>query len=185
MGRDDWSATSGGPQWETVTLRDLTDCLLDAYDLVSQRAYQRYVRRGRSRGRELDDWLGAERDLIGGVRVTVEDAPAYVSALATVPAHSAAEVEVGIESRRLVILSRPRPRAPQPFELPVEFPFASIAGESTAIESPEERNGSAESLRTVFSVIELPAEVDPAASVAVLSNGLLGIRMIKKNPRAF
>jgi len=142
------------------------------------------VRRGGSRGGELDDWLGAERELIRGVPVTVEDAPAYVSALATVPAHSAAEIEVGIESRWLVILAQPSASAPQENGLPPEFAFASRCGDSASHESSDERSGPDDLHRQVFSVIELPAEVDPASSVAVLSKGLLGIRMIKKNPPA-
>ena len=32
-------------------------------DLVSQRAYERYVERGREDGQDLDDWLTAEREL--------------------------------------------------------------------------------------------------------------------------
>jgi hypothetical protein len=32
-------------------------------DLVSQRAYERYVERGREDGQDVDDWLTAEREL--------------------------------------------------------------------------------------------------------------------------
>ncbi len=32
-------------------------------DLVSQRAYERYVERGRADGQDLEDWLAAEREL--------------------------------------------------------------------------------------------------------------------------
>ena len=32
-------------------------------DLVSQRAYERYVERGREDGQDLEDWLAAEREL--------------------------------------------------------------------------------------------------------------------------
>jgi hypothetical protein len=33
-------------------------------DSVAQRAYQRYEERGREHGRDLDDWLEAERELL-------------------------------------------------------------------------------------------------------------------------
>jgi hypothetical protein len=35
----------------------------DRTDLIRKRAYEFYLRRGRSPGRELDDWLVAERDV--------------------------------------------------------------------------------------------------------------------------
>ena len=33
------------------------------YDDIAQAAYQRYLRRGGSDGRDFDDWIEAERDL--------------------------------------------------------------------------------------------------------------------------
>jgi HSP20 family molecular chaperone IbpA len=156
------NAPTAEPLWETVALRDLSDCLIDAYDLISERAYQRYVQRGGRPGEELSDWLNAERELNRGIPVDIEDAPLYISALATLPVESAADVEVGIESRWLVILAHAR------------------AGENTADDSAASARQIAECRPQMFNVIELPAEVDPASSIAVLSHGILGIRMLKK-----
>lgn len=151
--------TSRAPARECVALRDLTDCLLQAYDTVARRAYEKFLARGGPPGKELGDWREAERELLTPLPVDVAENGDCVTALASVPGYSGAEIEVGIESRWLVILGAraaredsPGPCAPGP------------AGEPVA---------------HVFSVIELPAEVDPARSVAVLSNGLLGIRMPK------
>ena len=36
-----------------------------AADRVAQRAYERYVERGREDGRDMEDWLEAERELNG------------------------------------------------------------------------------------------------------------------------
>ncbi|HUO34170.1 MAG TPA: hypothetical protein VMU43_04200 [Candidatus Acidoferrum sp.] len=160
-------------QWEPVVLRDLCDCLLDAYELVSQRAHQRYLLRGGCPGEDWRDWFGAERDLIRRLPVEVEEASTYISALATVPAHNTEELEVGIESRWLVILVRPRifGRAGH------SRGFAGDARGSACVSPPR-----AEGVfgGGIFCVTELPAEVDPASSLAVLSRGLLGIRMLKK-----
>jgi HSP20 family molecular chaperone IbpA len=156
------NAPSAAPLWETVALRDLSDCLLDAYNLISERAYQRYMQRGGRPGEELSDWLNAESELLRGIPVDIEEAPLYISALASVPAESAADVEVGIESRWLVILAHMRD---------AEDPLCDRAFRA--------RKKSAAPAQ-VFNVIELPAEVDPESSIAVLSHGILGIRMLKK-----
>lgn len=34
-----------------------------SYDEIAEAAYQRYLRRGRSDGRDFDDWVEAEREL--------------------------------------------------------------------------------------------------------------------------
>lgn len=163
MSPADLNAPSGAPLWETVALRDLSDCLIDAYDLISERAYQHYVQRGGCPGEELSDWLKAERELICGISIDIEEALLYVSALASVPADRAADVEVGIESRWLAILSHVR----------------GVANTGDAGSIGAQKNS--EARPQVFNVIELPAEVDPASSIAVLSHGILGIRMMKKS----
>ncbi len=46
---------------------DTTAATIDR-DRVAQRAYELYLARGCGEGRELDDWLCAERELTGGDR---------------------------------------------------------------------------------------------------------------------
>ena len=38
------------------------------FERISRRAYELYEQRGRQEGRDLEDWLGAARELIGGSR---------------------------------------------------------------------------------------------------------------------
>jgi hypothetical protein len=38
------------------------------FERISRRAYELYEQRGRQEGRDLEDWLGAERELIVGSR---------------------------------------------------------------------------------------------------------------------
>jgi HSP20 family molecular chaperone IbpA len=133
---------------EYVALHDLTDCLLRAYEFIAQRAYEKFLLRGGEPGRELEDWLDAERELLLPIVVNIEESEDFVRALAATPGFSGAEIGVGIEPRWLAI----------------------IACHETD-DQPEPSQ--------VFSIHQLPAEVDPARATVIFSNGLLGIRMAK------
>lgn len=209
------------PQQRQVALRELTDCLLDAYDFVSRRAYENFQGRGGTNVAESAalhaEWLRAESEIVSGLDVQIENAADYVSALATLSGYTAAEVEIGIESRWLVILGSRKSESRDIREECEELAGASPRGSATprATENQKESRGrqqmeylrepvtdvyvqpraendcavsggdARESLpRQIFSVIELPAEVDPSRSRAVMASGLLGVRMPKKNSRA-
>jgi HSP20 family molecular chaperone IbpA len=133
---------------ECVAVCDLTDCLLQAYEFVARRAYEKFLLRGGEPGRELEDWLSAERELLFPISVDIEESEDFVRALAAAPGFSAAEIGVGIEPRWLAIIAyRDSPGEPHPAQ--------------------------------VFSIHQLPAEVDPARVTMIFSEGLLGIRMPK------
>lgn len=209
------------PQQRQVALRELTDCLLDAYDFVSRRAYENFQDRGGANAAESaalhEEWLRAESEIVGRLDVQIENAADYVSALATLPGYTAAEVEIGIESRWLVILGSrksgakdvredgaeragaktPESGTPGAAQVhgrshgreQIEYlpePVTDIYVQTGAEDDCAVFTGDApESLpRQIFSVIELPAEVDPVRSRAVMASGLLGVRMPKKNCRA-
>lgn len=179
------------PQQREVAMRELTDCLLEAYDFVSQRAHENYLSRGgkscTETGALREDWLHAESEIVGRLDVQVENAAEYVSALATLPGFTAAEVEVGIESRWLVILGSRKSTGKDIHEESVEHTAAQsgeIAADGAENDFAGPASGAPASLpRQIFSVIELPAEVDPARSRAVMASGLLGVLMPKKNVR--
>lgn len=136
------------PVREYVALHDLTDCLLEAYDCVSRRAHERYLERGGGPGKEMDDWLAAQRELLPSLPTSVKESGDFVYALASVPGVAASEIAVGVESHWLVIL----------------------VGSNAMVHSAAHS----------FCVLELPAKVDPERSVAILSDGMLAIRMKKK-----
>ncbi|HTW24019.1 MAG TPA: DUF2934 domain-containing protein [Candidatus Baltobacteraceae bacterium] len=141
-----------GPLREYVALHDLTACLLEAYDCVSRRAYEKYVERGGEPGKEMEDWLAAQRELLPSLPTNVKESGDFVYALASVPGTGAGEIAVGVESQWLVILVGWSP-----------------LGDSTTHS---------------FCVLELPAKVDPTRSIAILSDGMLAIRMKKLSARA-
>src|ERR1700722_19478469 len=88
---------------ESLTLRNLADCLLAAYDGVSQRAFERFVARGSRTGSEVADWQSAENDLFRPIAVELTETDEAIYALATVEELSAAEIAVAVEDRWLLI----------------------------------------------------------------------------------
>jgi HSP20 family molecular chaperone IbpA len=247
---------------ECLPLRDMADCLLQAYDGVARRAYKKFLLRGGTPGGELDDWLNAEHELLGNLAVDVEDGGIFVSALASLPGLTSEDVDVGIDPRWLVILGRHSAadraeRDEQRVDDDQIAEWASVihsdartlqfhsrrtrssmmrrTGEGTAVGSnstgaqaaesadsearekdskdgtpnPQTaaRKGEAEEITRredgldrrrgiwrepdaeseepvgptqLFCILELPTEVDPTRCVAVLANGLLGVRMPKR-----
>ncbi|MGH9758703.1 MAG: hypothetical protein ACRD4M_13270, partial [Candidatus Acidiferrales bacterium] len=188
------------PQQRQVALRELTDCLLDAYDFVSRRAYEKFQCRGGANDAESaalhEEWLRAESEIAGRMDVQIENAADYVSALATLPGYTAAEVEIGIESRWLVILGS-RKSGEKSGEKSVEKTGESGAPGVAEFQKESRKRQEIEYLpdpvtdvyvqpgaendrgvyagdapeslpRQIFSVVELPAEVDPARSRAVM-----------------
>jgi HSP20 family molecular chaperone IbpA len=194
------------PLRECIAVRDMTDCLIEAYDCVARLAYQKFVARGSHAGGELDDWLKAEHELLDKLSVHIEDSGEFIHALVSIPGAHASQVKIGIESRWLVIVSHREcdgdaAQAQEDDEKVAEFSRAAHSGAQTerisagAFALCPELHARRQPLdvRTLpavgevveqrpqlFSIIELPAEVDPTHAVAVLADGLLGLRVPKK-----
>ncbi len=87
-----------GPLREYLALHDLTACLLEAYDCVTRRAHEKYIERGSSPGKEIDDWLAAQKELLPSLPTNVKESGDFVYALASVPGATVSEIAVGVES---------------------------------------------------------------------------------------
>lgn len=141
---------------ECLGLRDLADCLLEAYESVMNLAHQKYLVRGGAPGRDLEDWVDAEREALAEVHVDFEESDKFLYALASIPDFAGSEISVAVEPRWLLILAR------------LQGDAGSDAGGTGA-----------NTRRQCFSIFELSAEVDHAGTLVVLSEGLLAIRMPK------
>ena len=195
---------------EQIPFRNLADCLLAAYDGVSHRAFERFVARGSKAGNEIADWRTAESDLFLPVTVDLQDTEEALYALATVAGVSASQIAVAVEDRWLLISGHLGPQneyerdfascsaeaaerdaRPQAIrwidwddlcsvlkdsETGDDFLCAESASEQPELLSPVKSRP--------FCMIELPAEVDVSRSVAVLSDGLIAIRMPKVRQHA-
>ncbi len=166
---------------QCLVLGDPTDCLLDAYDCVAQRAYENFLAHGPRPGGELEDWLTAERQLLLNFPINIHEADDFVYALASVPGATAARISIGIESRWIVILVRQaqeRSRPPDPEPPANDRPRLEFKPDPQRSSDPllEERRAKS------VCVMGLPCAVDAARSIAVLGDGVLGIRMAKLHP---
>jgi HSP20 family molecular chaperone IbpA len=178
---------------EHVTLCDLTDCLLSAYDGVARLAYEKFRLRGKdSAGNELEDWLHAENELLGQMEVDVAESGEFVNALASVPGYRSADISLGVEPRWLLIFARNGsdehvniPRIAHSLEAlrgspPIDAEsLAAICVHASRDQSLMRGENSGVAPAHLFCICELPAEVDPASCRAIVSNGLLGIRLAR------
>jgi HSP20 family molecular chaperone IbpA len=185
-------ARPSGALHECVPLSDLTESLLCAYDGVANLAYQKFLQRGARVGSDLEDWLDAEQEVLGEMQVDVAEFDGYVSVLASLPGYRSAQVLLGIEPRWLLIFGSQqcddRADAPalgrslDPLRGPPRMDAASLAVMCSHASRESVPGRAADPIHppsNLFCILELPAEVDPARSTAVMSNGLLGVRMPK------
>lgn len=186
---------------EQIPLRDLSECLLGAYERVSRRAFRLHQARGAAPGSEVKEWKEAEHDLLGAMPVDLAESEDNFYALASVPGYSAAEISVAVEDRWLLISGYGHCFGQaESFDGGVEFDeswITSSCGELSATDSPGENDTRALTLessacaeqsledcvvRRPFCVVELGRQVDAARSCAVLANGMVAVRMAKAVP---
>lgn len=134
------------------------DRMQELHDSIARRAFELFEGKGRWTGRELDDWLHAESELLHPVHLELTDSDNHFNVRAEVPGFSAKELEINVEPRRL-----------------------TISGKHETKE--ETRKG-----KTIYSelcageilrVVDLPAEVDTSSVTATLKDGVLNIKMAK------
>jgi HSP20 family molecular chaperone IbpA len=147
---------------ESVQIVDLADAMLEAYSEITRRAHKKYVERDREPGRALDDWLAAERELSPPIHVDISQSEYFIHALVKLPGLSAERIFVGIEDRVAMFLVR----------LEHLDANADLSGETWNFASRYDVE--------YFTFFELPADANPARSVAVFADGVLTIRMSKK-----
>jgi HSP20 family molecular chaperone IbpA len=156
---------------ECVTLRDATECLLEAYDCIVKRAYERVLAQMESPAGNPEMPPETHRAPAPDIPVSIENSGEAVYVLATIPEAGRVRVSVGIDSDWLVILAHAAPD---------DHARALASSEPGAGRQPERSAASGDPDRAqAVSVVKLPADVDPQRAVAILSDGLLAIRMPK------
>jgi len=121
-------------------------------DAVARRAYEIFEQRGRTHGRDEDDWRQAESELVFPLVVTVADAGRCLTVEAAVPGFDASDIEICIEPRRV-----------------------TIAGQRRGGDTPDAAGGGSRMIRAV----ELPEDVDTGDVTAAVEEGVVEVTLRK------
>jgi HSP20 family protein len=137
---------------------DVFDRIEAIYDSIARRAFEIFEGNGRWPGRELDDWLRAESELLHPMHLELEESGDNLSVRAEVPGFSAKELEINVEPRRLTVTGK----------------------RETKEESKKGKTVSSElCANEILRVVDLPAEVDTSRVNATLKDGVLSIELPK------
>jgi HSP20 family protein len=125
---------------------------------VARRAYELFEARGSEHGHDQDDWFRAESELLTPVPAKVAAINGGLTVRAEVPGFAHKDIEVHVESKRLIIYARARENTEQ-------GRGRESARERTSYES--------------FRVLDLPQEIEPDKITATLQNDVIEITLQK------
>lgn len=144
-----------------VAPRVLTSRRNQINGMIAKRAFELYEHRGKAPGKDVDDWLQAEHEILHWCRHDLRDSENSIVLRAEIPSsYKANELQVSIEDGRLMVCG----------ERDVEVTCAN--GGEIRTESQPQR---------IFRSHELPTGVDPSAAEAVLKNNVLTVTIPKIN----
>lgn len=141
-----------------VKVETLLDRMNEVFNDISKRAFEIFDGSGRVFGRELDDWLKAEKEFLHPVHVQLTESGESLALQAEVPGFDEKELDISVEPRRVTISGRRET-------------------------SKEEKKG-----KTLYSetgcdqmlrVVDLPVEIETDKVTATLKNGVLELSMPK------
>jgi HSP20 family protein len=134
------------------------DRIEELHNSIARRAFEIFEGKGRWPGRELDDWLRAESELIHPMHIEITESDNHLNVRAEVPGFNAKELEINIEPRRL-----------------------TISGKHEAKDEPKKGKTLYSELcaSEILRVVDLPAEVDSSDANATLKDGIMSIKMTK------
>lgn len=136
---------------------DLLEQFDTVYNSIARRAFELFEGNGRWFGRDLDNWLRAEAELLHPVHMEVTESDGEFNVRAEVPGFTAKDLEIKVEPRSL-----------------------RIAGKR---ETRHEKNGKKMLCEwcadQMLRVVELPTEVDTNKVSASVKDGILTIDLPK------
>ena len=158
----DQAATALQPLREIASLKPFTDDFSrrseEIYHSIARRAFEIFESSGRVSGRNHEDWLKAEAELLHPVHLDIAESDEAVTVRAEVPGFSAKDVEIRLEPHRLAITGK---------------------RETNEERRTEKTLYSERCVDELFRVIDLPAEVNPEKTTATLKDGILQLAMPK------
>jgi len=134
------------------------DRIQQTYDSIARRAFEIFDSNGRWFGRELEDWLNAESELLHPVHLEITETDDNLAVRAEVPGFSTKDLEINVEPRRM-----------------------TITGKHEAQE--ESKKGktiySERCAKEILRSVDLPSDVDGSKVNATLKDGVLNIELPK------
>lgn len=150
-------AKTPAPVKQTETV-DVFDRLQKTYDSIARRAFEIFDHNGRWFGRDLDDWLRAESEILQPMHLEVAETDEALTVRAEVPGFAANELDINVEPRRLTIAGKHESKE-----------------ETTKGKTIYSERSAQEILRS----FDLPAEIDSSKATATLKDGILNIELPK------
>jgi HSP20 family molecular chaperone IbpA len=130
----------------------------NTFNFIARRAYEIFEIGGRAFGRDLDNWLQAEKELLHPVLVNVTESDGSFEVTAEVPGFTEKEIEVGVEPRRLTITGKRETKKEEK------------KGKTIWTESCSDQ---------ILRLVDLPAEIETGKVAATLKNGVLELTLPK------
>jgi HSP20 family molecular chaperone IbpA len=130
----------------------------DLMNQVRQRAFQLFDWRGRGDGRDLEDWLTAESELLKPVPLEITEKDNVLHVRADLPGLKAEELEINLEPGRLTIKGEHREESEK---------------------KDEKTYHSERRAQRIFRQVALPVNVIPDKATAALKDGVLELSVPK------
>lgn len=141
-----------------IKFGSLFDQIENTFNFIACRAYEIFESNGRAFGRDLDDWLRAEKELLHPVPVNITELNGSFEVTAEVPGFTEKEIEVGVEPCRLTIAGKRETKKEEK------------KGKTIWTESCSDQ---------LLRVVDLPAEIETGKVAATLKNGVLELTLPK------
>ena len=130
-------------------------------DAVRQRAFERFEKRGRLAGYDLEDWIAAEKDVLGWPAVELKEREGEFEMEVSLAGFSPSEIEVTAADDEVIVHAASQQHAEGQDEKVVWSEFGA---------------------NDVYRRVTLPAVIDTKGVSARFDNGLLRIRAPKAAP---
>jgi HSP20 family molecular chaperone IbpA len=137
---------------------DLAELEREISGMITRRAYELFESGGYMHGRDREDWLRAESEILLNVPVDIRETETELMIRADVPGFSKESLEVQVEPRSIGIAGKRQQR------------FSSEGGKTVYSERSADQ---------IFRVLDLPSRVDPKSVDLFLGDGILEVTVLK------
>lgn len=154
------NSVSEGIPLPLASNQELLELKQELQSLIARRAFEIFEKRGGQHGHDVVDWLQAESEIRHGCRHEIVEQPDSFLLRAELPGNfTADQIKVSVEPHRVMVSG--------------EKPISSLYMEGKTTQTKSDT-------RRIFRVHELPADVDPSLSKAMLNRETLEIVMPKR-----